>query len=246
MADEKRTGWEVSKPFPMDGTHNFRDLGGYPAGNKRTRQGSFFRSDGLHRLSEEDRKWMKEQGITCVLDLRSRRETENSPDALTEEFEYYKIPMSDRMTEENDSQFPDRLSELYIQILEVHQKEFRQIMKILADRKGKPAVFHCAVGKDRTGVTAMLLLSLAGVPEEVILQDYAASGENMRAVFEEQKKLLKQAGWEVPDLLFESPREEMEQTIRYMKEKWGDVSSYLESCGVTEEEMEALRNYLVA
>ena len=92
----------------------------------------------------------------------------------------------------------------------------------------------------------MLLLSLAGVPEEVILQDYAASGENMRAVFEEQKKLLKQAGWEVPDLLFESPREEMEQTIRYMKEKWGDVSSYLEVCGVTKEEMEALRNYLVA
>ena len=39
-----------------------------------------------------------------------------------------------------------------------------------------PALFNCAGGKDRTGVTAALLLGLAGVPDEVIAEDYSLSG----------------------------------------------------------------------
>ena len=164
----------ISKPIKMDGPHNFRDLGGYPAGKGKIRRGCFFRSDGLTGLSQADRNWMMQRGITCVLDLRSKREMENTPDSLTPEFDYHAISMSDRMNDKEDgSEFPDCLSDLYIRILNTHKHEFYTVVKTLVERKGKPAVFHCAVGKDRTGVTAMLLLLLAGVPEEIILQDYA-------------------------------------------------------------------------
>lgn len=236
----------VSQPIKLDGPHNFRDLGGYPAENGTIRRGCFYRSDGLTSLSQADRDWMRESGITCVLDLRSKREMEKTPDLLSPEFDYHAISMSDRMNESEDgSEFPDRLSDLYIQILNTHQKEFYTIIKTLVERGGKPAVFHCAVGKDRTGVTAMLLLLLAGVPEEVILEDYAISEINMKDAFRKQKEMLRQIGWNVPDLLFESPAGEMERTMNYLKETWGSAENYLKICGVLESDLEQLKKYLV-
>ena len=236
----------ISKPIKMDGPHNFRDLGGYPAGKGKIRRGCFFRSDGLTGLSQADRDWMMQRGITCVLDLRSKREMENTPDSLTPEFDYHAISMSDRMNDKEDgSEFPDCLSDLYIRILNTHKHEFYTVVKTLVERKGKPAVFHCAVGKDRTGVTAMLLLLLAGVPEEIILQDYAVSEKNMKETFHMQKELLKKAGWNVPDLLFESPAGEMERTIHYLKQTWGSAENYLKECGVNDSNIEILKSYLV-
>lgn len=35
-----------------------------------------------------------------------------------------------------------------------------------------PLVCHCAAGKDRTGVAAALILSLLGVSDELIIEDY--------------------------------------------------------------------------
>ena len=56
--------WSVNFPVPMDGTCNFRDLGGYPANGGTIKKGCFYRSDALHRLSEDDLSWMEEKEIT--------------------------------------------------------------------------------------------------------------------------------------------------------------------------------------
>ncbi len=45
-----------------------------------------------------------------------------------------------------------------------------------------PIVFHCAAGKDRTGVISALLLSLLGVPRETIVMDYALSRQNLEQI----------------------------------------------------------------
>lgn len=202
--------WSVNLPVPMDGTCNFRDLGGYPANGGTIKKGCFYRSDALHRLSEDDLSRMEEKKITYVLDLRSRSEVEQSPDRIRENFTYCSIPMSDRV---NDSQeklsMSERLSDLYITILNTHQEEIKEVMERIAERNGEPVVFHCAVGKDRTGVIAMLLLRLAGVSGEVVAADYSASAENMKSIFEDQRKIFKQRGIEISDVLFSSPKEEM-------------------------------------
>lgn len=119
-------------------------------------------------------------------------------------------------------------------------------MERIVERKGEPVVFHCAVGKDRTGVIAMLLLRLAGVPEEIIVADYSVSAENMKSVFEEQRKIFQQKGIEVPEVLLSSPKEEMEKTLDYLKSTWGDVETYLKECGVEVEDLEELKKILVA
>lgn len=236
----------ISIPVKMDGAHNFRDLGGYPASGGMTRRGCFFRSDSLAGLSGADRSWMRQMGITCVLDLRSRKEIEQAPDSLDDSFLYYPVCMSDRMTGAADlKQFPKRLSELYIEILNSYQQEMLQVMQVLVERAGKPAVFHCTAGKDRTGVTAMLLLSLAGVPEELIIRDYASSAENMAPVFQQQKLMLEKAGWKVPEALFSSPAEEMELAMEYLKATWGDTEQYLISCGASRTDLMQLKALLV-
>ena len=122
--------WSVNLPVSMDGTCNFRELGGYPANEGTIKKGCFYRSDALHRLSEDDLSWMEEKKITYVLDLRSRSEVEQAPDRIGENFTYYSIPMSDRM---NDSQevlsIPERLSDLYITILNTpHRICFHDIL----------------------------------------------------------------------------------------------------------------------
>ena len=91
----------------------------------------------------------------------------------------------------------------------------------------------------------MLLLGLAGVPEEVILKDYTVSENNMKETFDKQRELLRQAGWKVPDGLFRSPKEEMERTIRHLKETWGRAEEYFKDCGVLEKELSELKGYLV-
>ena len=228
--------WSVNFPVPMDGTCNFRDLGGYPANGGTIKKGCFYRSDALHRLSEDDLSWMEEKKITYVLDLRSRSEVEQAPDRIRENFTYYSIPMSDRM---NDSQealsIPERLSDLYI----------KEVMERIAERNGEPVVFHCAVGKDRTGVIAMLLLRLAGVSEEVVEADYSVSAENMKSIFEEQRKIFKQRGIEISDVLLSSPKEEMEITLDYLDSTWGNAETYLKECGVNAEDLEKLKKILV-
>ena len=55
---------------------------------------------------------------------------------------------------------------------------------LLADPDRVPAVFHCAAGKDRTGVLAALVLSLLGVDDTVIATDYGLSRLGMEKMVE--------------------------------------------------------------
>ena len=57
-------------------------------------------------------------------------------------------------------------------------------LTVLADPRVYPAVFHCAAGKDRTGVLAALVLGLVGVPDETIAADYGLSRVGMAAMVE--------------------------------------------------------------
>ena len=52
-------------------------------------------------------------------------------------------------------------------------------LELIADRNNHPLVFHCSVGKDRTGVLAAMLLAAAGVMDEDIIHDYTLSAPFM-------------------------------------------------------------------
>ena len=51
-----------------------------------------------------------------------------------------------------------------------------------------PLMFHCANGKDRTGVAAMLLLLALGADEKAVKEDFLMSNLNRRARIDEAMK----------------------------------------------------------
>ena len=67
---------------------------------------------------------------------------------------------------------PEGWGEVYFRILRMSKSAYRVFFETLL-ANDEAIIFHCTVGKDRTGVAAALLLSLLGIPEEEIVRDYA-------------------------------------------------------------------------
>jgi protein-tyrosine phosphatase len=185
----------VTVPSPtrhveLDGCCNFRDLGGYPTTDgRRTRWRRLFRADGLTALTEADLERFVELGIRTVLDLRTGVEVEARGRFRHDDagIEYHHLPLTDTLPgAEQSADWDDTgfVSARYTGMLVEGIDSIGRALGVLADPANLPAVFHCSVGKDRTGVLAAVVLGLLGVPEEVIVEDYALSKAAMERLLE--------------------------------------------------------------
>jgi protein tyrosine/serine phosphatase len=167
----------IERRLPLQGSCNFRDIGGYETADGRTvRWKRLYRSDALHGLTPDDLALIAPLGVATLIDLRSHREFEasgHSPVIAAHGTVHRHLPFLPESTAPtNYDQFPP-LTELYVQMIEKGAATIRAVFETLADNTTYPAVVHCAVGKDRTGVTIALLLRTLGVSDEVIVADYA-------------------------------------------------------------------------
>ena len=161
-----------------DGVFNLRDLGGYakPDG-RRVRSGVVFRADGLHRIPPDEAHALGHLGWRTVIDLRTK--TEVAAGAFQADgVEVINLPMlrdTWGVPEASDIDPVEYLSTHYLQMLEEGAAAIAEAMAILGSPVRLPAVFHCSAGKDRTGVLAALVLSVLGVPDDIIAIDYHLS-----------------------------------------------------------------------
>lgn len=240
----------ASTPLKIDTTYNTRDLGGYKTKDgKTTKMRAFLRSDLPAQITDYSKKVLLDYGVRCVVDLRSLVEVNSMPNALSSisEIDYYLLPMLDQTTSQGFSgKMPDNMGTVYIDLLNHSQKDFGKMFHIFAQHSDSTNLFNCTAGKDRTGVTAMLLLNLAGVDTETILVDYEVTENNMHTVFEKQKVMIKEKyGIDVPDCAFSSERFQMKMAIDYLEKKWGDAEKYLLDAAVSEEDIRIVRSMLV-
>jgi protein-tyrosine phosphatase len=225
----------------LQGCFNFRDLGGYAAAGGRTiRWGRLFRADGLHRLTDADRRDLGELGLRTVIDLRSG-------DELTERgriewpapgLAYHHVPMMDVLPDREELPTwvePSYVARRYAEMLEQASGAVAAALALLADPSTYPAVFHCAAGKDRTGILSAVLLGLLGVPDEVIVVDYSLSSGAM-------VRFLEWLHTEYPDSTDELERssaaivaaepETMELFLKRFRSDHGSFEAYADSLGV--------------
>ena len=122
---------------------------------------------------------------------------------------------------------------------------------MLASDDGTPALFHCTAGKDRTGMTAALLLSVLGVDEETILDDYELSAVHYTDQQMSRLKLRRGSrttGWSSTTTAgcFGAPRDAMATALTSMRERHGSIETYLlEEAAVTPAVIATLRARLI-
>ncbi len=236
----------VAQPLPLHGSHNTRDLGGYPTAHGGvTQTHRFLRSDAIERWDGHDVAAMRAYGLSTIVDLRSRYEREKAPDPVVDGVRAVHAPMLDNMHSSGFAQgVPNAMSELYISLLAHDGQTLCQVMRALL--APGCALFHCTAGKDRTGVVSMLLLKLAGVPDDVVVRDYAVTAQYMGAQFAAQRAQLQAWGYTVPENAFDSRPAEMERTLDVLAHRYGGARAYLLQAGLEETACDALREKLLS
>ncbi|GAA2122510.1 tyrosine-protein phosphatase [Kitasatospora saccharophila] len=150
---------------------NLRD-----AGAGVYRPGLLYRSATLHHLTDEGLRRFAELGVRTVLDLRSTPEVEAHPDHLPDGVDYLHLPMlPDPAT--TDRVWPEDQAALYPFMAETGGIAVAAAVRALAT--GAPLLVHCAVGKDRTGLTIAVLQTLAGLPLEAVTADFLRSNPGL-------------------------------------------------------------------
>lgn len=235
----------VPAPLPLKGSYNTRELGGYrTTEGKTTRIKQILRSDSLQNLTEADEQFLYEYGVRCVVDLRAGYEISRGESKLRRfaDVEYHNIPLLDHM---QSSGFTEAvtvtLEELYKGMLREGGASIARALRVIAAHPGECVLFNCTAGKDRTGMLGMLLLLNAGVPEEVVVADYAATEANIASVIQAQLEAMRNNGIDVPMHLLGSEAGQMRMTIDFLQSQYSGVEGYLHSIGITEKEAEALR-----
>jgi protein-tyrosine phosphatase len=178
---------EPQRHLALEGASNFRDLGGYEtADGLRVRWRRIFRSNHLGDLSESDIARLKRLGLRKVIDFRSQGEIDKTSPCRVREADLHVLSIEpgirprlhDRLAAGEAITARDTaaiICDIYRRYLHTYSGNFRTLFDHLHD-EGTPLVFHCAAGKDRTGIAAALILSSLGVPRDVILEDYLLTG----------------------------------------------------------------------
>jgi protein-tyrosine phosphatase len=237
---------------------NARDLGGLPARSGLTRKGVIIRSDNIASLTMAGRQAMIDYGVATVIDLRSEAEVKGAPGPPFSRFQSTSpavssvidgdglsrrhIPLIDDATApvlNQAAEMPDR----YILMVDRRQKALGAIFNAIADADG-PVLFHCFAGKDRTGVVAALMLSLAGVEPDAIGSDYAETDVQLATRYDEW--LAKAAPDDVERMRAElrCPPEWILSTLDHVDRKWGGVEGYLQAAGLADSAVERLQTKL--
>ncbi|MEV7186274.1 tyrosine-protein phosphatase [Kitasatospora sp. NPDC093102] len=241
----------TTRRHPFDALHNFRDLGGYPAaGGRSVRWGLVYRSDSLGKLgSPEDLDRLRALGVRTVIDLRYPWEIAAKgrvPDF--EGLEYHNLSIEHRpydQAEIDPELDPWRyLADRFAEVAEDGVKEIRQALDVITAAEA-PVVFHCASGKDRTGLIAALLLTLLGAGEDDIAADFALT-ELATPHFV--------AEWHAahPGLTLRwpgygrAPEAVIRLTLADLADRYGSVEAYLTgTLGIDRDRIDALRDRLL-
>lgn len=261
LANESPTsrGPAPARLVVLEGGSNFRDIGGYPtAGGGNVRWGRVYRSAALDQLTEVDLATVDRLGLRVVYDLRGEPERQRAPSILPAGITSELLPiggsaaktreLTDQLAEGKLAELPpDFLARIYDSMAESAAPIFGRLLTGLAGPDGTPGLIHCTAGKDRTGMSVALLLSVLGVAETDILDDYELSAIHFTEVMIARLKS-RDSEADVTRYLpvLGAPRNAMGGLLATLRERHGSVEGYLvDQAGVSPAVLDELRAQLV-
>lgn len=234
----------------FEAAFNFRDLGGYETSDGyEVRWRRVFRSAALHGMTPADIVLAQELGLRSIFDLRSPRELEE--DGLGVLYDggavsHRHAPFFRDVTGARPRDLNVDMVTLYTQMLVTAQPAIGEVFVTLAEEETYPAVFHCAAGKDRTGVVSALLLRTLNVDDATIAADYALSTEYITPRLEALQSEKSRARYgDIPPHMLRAEPETILQTLDAIDQQYGSARAYLANCGVSDAQLDALRQHLL-
>lgn len=255
----------MNRYIDLDGTYNFRDMGGYLGhDNKKVRMSKLYRADSLSKLSNKDIKRLVELDINIIVDYRSEEERYNNEDVIIPGSKHYVLdPIAniavfagsgkgdlalENLDEELVSKFFREENAKFVES-ERGQAVYRKLIDLaLANQEGA-LVHHCSAGKDRTGYGAALILLLLGVSEVDVYHDYLMTNENLlnkpMALTDLDKE--DQALMDAIKLFEGVKPEYLSSAINIINDKYaGPINYAINQLGLSESDIEQLRKmYLI-
>jgi hypothetical protein len=210
------------------------------------------RADNVRRLTAVGWESAIAHGVGRLVDLRFEGEGAGEP-GPPDDIEVVGVSLFGPPDPDRARRFDDRMREAddvaavfaasYINTLERSPGVIAEAVAAVADSDpARAVVVHCFAGKDRTGIVTALLLGAAGVPDEAVASDYAASGPGVEVL---------SAPWfarsDSDDVLAlrrrvtQSPHAAMVAVLAWLRANRGGVEAYLRDAGIEEAQLKRLR-----
>ena len=134
----------------------------------------YIRSDYPGKLTDDEVKWLRKNDITTIVDIREEKEYETRPCRLENEdgFTYYHLPV----TGGGDvPESPEAVAGTYLKMMD---DQMNRIIDTIMSAAGN-VMYFCNAGKDRTGVVSAIILKKLGYSDQVIIDDYMETKDNL-------------------------------------------------------------------
>jgi protein-tyrosine phosphatase len=255
----------------IPGLVNFRDLGGYPAHTRQPgtiRKGMLFRSGQLHETSDDALQHLQKLNVGLVVDFRTDREREKRPSRLPGNTRNLLLPMNPgsaggfadivnnhiaKGKPVEAEQIKAAMEEVYTSLVLDHANSYANFIKHLLEHQPAVTVFHCASGKDRTGIAAALLLALLGCDRNTILDDYLltnyildADHQRERAISDFGQNITSLLDEEAIAALYGVQDSYLQAAFDTIEQHWGSLDGWISNAlGITGAEQEQLQAHFL-
>ncbi len=246
----------VIKRIRLQGAENTRDLGGFRTTDGRViKKCRLIRSGELGKLTYSDVQLLKnEYGLRKIVDLRTDMEIEHKPDPEIEGVEFEHIPFVDVQTvgitrEKNivvsaikkiltmDESATDYMESMYRALITSEHciKNIKRFFEVLLENEEGSVIFHCSAGKDRVGAACMILMSILGVPQDIILKDYLATqkfGQKYNQKYESLAKWISKNAKvsEYATIFLSTNKNFILAMYDEIEKRYGSIENYAEQC----------------
>jgi protein-tyrosine phosphatase len=253
-------GENINMPV-LEKIDNFRDFGGYDTiYGKKIRKYTLFRSGYIDNLKGDDLYRFLSFGIKTIIDLRSPKEirsglrkingikTINLP-IFTNESTRNKLK-SYFFKKDACEEISNIIASVYAGYVHAQKHIIREVIELLITNGNLPILIHCRGGKDRTGfVTAVIHMAL-GVDKKLIIHDYLLTNQYLRVKVERAAKIVKFFTFgKISERTFNqicfADERYIERMMDTLISNFGNISAYLQECGISIEKMLILQQKLL-
>lgn len=246
---------DSEKNLKIKKVYNFRTVGNIKNIDGRTlKEGKFYRSANLYKLKQTSFDDIKDLGIKEIIDLRNSKEIAQKPDNLPADIIYKNYSAFEDKGDQldqakklvlkgkvNGSDADKRMLDFYKDYVTENPEVIKKIITEILD-SDQPILYHCTAGKDRTGITTALILTILKFDKQTIYNDYLLSNNYRKKLVDKRLNLANNLHFlypkmdvEVLEKLSWVETDYLDASFNEINNKYGSIDTYIqEVLGISE------------